>query len=171
MMRPSMPLVFALLLTALAALGCDRGPHGIVEQAKFGVFFGGQVQELKEIAKELDPGRQQHGFRLTFRAPLPRDVPVAWELSLPATDKGGPRAALVGQASAKAGQSLLEVPLSFRPSDPLGSWHAKVSADGQVVIDRDFTVVAPPPPAKTAAKPLAPRSPSSPMAADSAQPK
>jgi hypothetical protein len=146
---------------AVVALGCQRTPPGVVKEAEFGVFFGGQVQELKEIAKELDPARQQHGFRLTFRAPLARDVPVAWELSLPATDKGGPRAALVGQASAKVGQSMLEVPLAFRPTDPLGSWHAKVTADSVVVIDRDFTVVAPPPPPKTAAKPLAPRGPPS----------
>jgi hypothetical protein len=102
------------------------------------------VQELKEIKKELDPARQQHGFRLTFRSPLSRDLPVAWELSLPASDKGGPRAALVGQVTARAGQGLLDVPLAFRPTDPLGVWHAKVSADGQVVIDRDFSVVAPP---------------------------
>jgi hypothetical protein len=142
-------------------LACERAAPGQIKEAQFGVFFGGQVQELKEIAKELDPGRQQHGFRLTFRAPLPHDVPVAWELSLPATDKGGPRAAFVGQATAKAGQSVLEVPLNFRPTDPLGSWHAKVSAENQVVIDRDFTLIAPPPPAKTAPKSLPPRAPPS----------
>jgi len=155
----SRPWRFAVVVSFL--LACERTPPGQVKDAEFGVFFGGQVQELKEIAKELDPGRQQHGFRLTFRAPLPHDVPVAWELSLPATDERGPRAALVGQATAKAGQSVLEVPLTFRPSDPLGSWHAKVSADSRVVIDRDFTVVAPPPPPKTAPKPLPPRAPPS----------
>ena len=143
----------------LLALACQRTPPGAVKEAEFGVFFGGQVQELPEIKKELDPARQQHGFRLTFGAPLSRDVQVAWELSLPATDKGGPRAALVGQASAKAGQSVLEVPLGFRPTDPLGAWHAKVTADSIVVIDRDFTVIAPSPPPKSAPKPLAPRSP------------
>ncbi len=149
---------FAVLLCALA---CDRTPPSVVREAEFGVFFGGQVQELREIAKELDPGRQQHGFRLTFKAPLARDVAVSWELSLPATDKGGPRAAIVGQATAKAGQSLLEVPIAFRPTDPLGSWHAKLTADGQVSIDRDFSVVAPPPPPKSGPKPLVPRGPAS----------
>ena len=144
----------ALLL--LLALACQRGAPSDVKEAEFGVFFGGQVQELKEIAKELEPGRQQHGFRLTFRAPLAQDVPVAWELSLPATDKGGPRAALVGQATAKAGQSVLEVPLAFRPTDPLGSWHAKLTAAGVVVVDRDFQVVAAPP-QKAAPRSLAPR--------------
>jgi hypothetical protein len=149
---------FALLLLLSAA--CERGAPSVVKEAEFGVFFGGQVQELKEIPKELDPGRQQHGFRLTFGAPLAQDLQVAWELSLPATDKGGPRAALLGQATAKAGQGVLEVPLAFRPSDPLGSWHAKLTAAGQVLVDRDFLVVAPPP-QKAAPKSLAPRAPSS----------
>ena len=133
-----------LLLAGFLALACDHTPPGVVKEAEFGVFFGGQVQELQEISKELDPGRQQHGFRFTFRSALPRDVAVKWELSLPVPDKGGPRAALVGEATAKAGQSLLEVPLAFRPTDPLGSWHAKASVDGRVVVDRDFTLVAPP---------------------------
>ena len=143
---------------ALLALACSRSAPGVVQTGEFGVFFGGQVQQLKEIAKELDPARQRHGFRLTFRGPLAEDVPVSWEVSLPATDKGGPRAANVGQTTAKAGQSVLDVPLSFRPTDPLGSWHAKVTAAGIVVIDRDFQVVAATP-QKSAPKSLAPRSP------------
>jgi hypothetical protein len=130
------------LLCSLLLLGCDRAPQGVVKQAEFGVFFGGQVQELKQLPKQLDPARQRHGFRLTFGAPLARDVPVAWEVSLPATDKSAPAPALVGQATAKTGQTVLDVPLAFRPSDPLGTWHAKVTAGGQVVIDRDFSVVA-----------------------------
>lgn len=146
---------FALVALALVALGCQRGSAEL--DAEFGVFFGGQVQELQEIPKELDPGRQQHGFRLTFRSAPARDVVAAWELSLPATDKGGPRAALVGRATAKAGQRVLDIPLAFRPTDPLGSWHAKLTADGQIVVDRDFQVVAATP-QKNVARPLAPRS-------------
>jgi hypothetical protein len=133
----------AFTLALLLSCGCDTAPKGVVKEAEFGVFFGGQVQELKELPKQLDATRQRHGFRLTFRAPLARDILVAWEVSLPPTDKSAPRPALVGQATAKAGQSVLDVPLAFRPSDPLGSWHAKVTADDVVVIDRDFTVVAP----------------------------
>ncbi len=133
----------ALGLAFLLLLGCDSKPKGAVKEAEFGVFFGGQVQELKELPKQLDATRQRHGFRLTFAAPLERDIPVTWEVSLPPTDKSAPRPALIGEATAKLGQSVLDVPLAFRASDPLGSWHAKVSADGMVVIDRDFTVVAP----------------------------
>ena len=144
----------ALLLSgALLGLGCSRAPQSVVAEAEFGVFFGGQVQELKEIAKELDPARQRHGFRLVFREPLKRDVKIAWELSLPATEKGTPRAALVGETVARERETRLDVPLAFRPSDPLGVWHAKLSADGEVAVDRDFTVVAPPPPPKAPPRP------------------
>jgi hypothetical protein len=150
--------VVALSL-ALCALACQGGKSDNVE-AEFGVFFGGQVQELKELPKELDPGRQQHGFRLTFRSPPAKDVAISWELSLPATgtgDKSGPRAALLGRATAKAGQRVLDIPLAFRPTDPLGSWHAKLVVDGQVVVDRDFQVVAASP-QRAAPRSLAPRS-------------
>lgn len=151
----------ALLLAALLGAACRREPHRVVKQAEFGVFFGGQVQELKELEKELDPARQRHGVRLVFDGALARDVKVTWELSLPVPERGGPRAAQVGEATAKVGQSSLDVPLSFRPQDPLGVWHAKVTADGVVVVDRDFTVVAAAPPPRTAPKPLPPRGPSS----------
>jgi hypothetical protein len=145
----------ALLLAVVLDAGCQRAPESVVQEAEFGVFFGGQVQELKEIAKELDPARQQHGIRLSFRAPLTRDLKVVWELSLPAAEKApaSPRAAVVGEAVARAGESRFDVPLAFRPSDPLGLWHAKVTADGAVVIDRDFSVVAPPPPPKPTPRP------------------
>jgi hypothetical protein len=145
----------ALWLAIVLGAGCQRAPASLVQEAEFGVFFGGQVQEQLEIPKQLDAARQQHGIRLGFRAPLTRDVKVVWELSLPAPEKGppGPRAALVGEAIARVGQRRLDVPLAFRPTDPLGLWHAKVTADGVVVIDRDFTVVPPPPPPKPSPRP------------------
>ncbi|RYZ09553.1 MAG: hypothetical protein EOO73_04470 [Myxococcales bacterium] len=151
----------ALLVASVLAWGCGRDSRSVVKEAEFGVFFGGQVQELKELEKELDPARQRHGVRLVFDGPLPRDIKVTWELSLPVPERGGPRSARVGDVTAKAGEASLDVPLSFRPEDPLGLWHAKVTADGAAVVDRDFTVVAAAPPPKVAPKPLPPRGPSS----------
>lgn len=149
---------------ALALLGvcCQRSAPGVVKEAEFGVFFGGQVQELSSIPKELDAARQRFGFRIAFADATPRDVKVTWELSLPQSDKGGPRAARVGEVTAKVGQTSLDVPLSFRPTDPLGVWHAKLVVDGQTVVERDFTVVGAPPAPRPAPKPLAPRVPGSP---------
>ena len=149
----------ALLALALALASCRPRAEGVVKEAEFGVFFGGQVQELKEIEKELDAARQVHGFRLTFREPLTQELPISWEVSLPVPEKGGPRPAIVGETKAKVGQALLDVPLAFRPSDPLGVWHVKVVAGGSVVVDRDFTLVAPAPGPRAPNKPLPPRGP------------
>ncbi len=136
-------LVLPLLLPLALDVGCARkSEQDLVELAQFGVFFGGQVQQLKDIPKQLDAARQRHGFRLTFREQLSRDIPVTWEISLPQPEKGGPRPAVVGQATAKSGTDVQDITLAFRPSDPLGLWHAKVTADGSTVIDRDFNVVA-----------------------------
>jgi hypothetical protein len=151
----------ALVLAFALCAGCEREPRSVVREAEFGVFFGGQVQELAELEKELDPARQRYGVRLVFDGPLQREVKVLWELSLPAVDKSAPRAARVGEETARPGLTSLDVPLSFRPQDPLGAWHAKVTVDGLVVVDRDFTVVAKTPPPKAAPKPLPPRGPSS----------
>jgi hypothetical protein len=151
----------ALLLAFALCSGCEREPRRVVREAEFGVFFGGQVQELAELEKELDPARQRHGVRLVFDGPLPREVKVLWELSLPVVDKSAPRAARVGEETARPGLTSLDVPLSFRPQDPLGAWHAKVTVEGVVVVDRDFTVVAKTPPPKAAPKQLPPRGPSS----------
>jgi hypothetical protein len=132
------------LAAPLGVVACERDARGgLVKEAEFGVFFGGQVQELEALPKQLDEARQRHGFRLTFDGPLPRDIAITWEISLPHADKSAPRPALVGETTAKAGQAVLDVPLSFRTSDPLGDWHAKVVAEGRVVIDREFKVVAP----------------------------
>jgi len=147
------------LFFAALSLSCARRPGSSVQEAEFGVFFGGQVQELKEIVKDLDPERQRVGFRLTFRGALVRALPIEWELALPALEKGGPRPARVGQLSAAPGATVLDIPLSFRPGDPFGSWHAKLKVDRDVVVDRDFTLVPPPPAPKAVSKPLAPRGP------------
>ena len=84
---------------------------------------------------------------------------VVLELSLPVLEKTGSPGVGPGRAqpwSAKPWRGpagRFDVPLAFRTTDPLGVWHAKVTADGAVVIDRDFTVVAPPPPPKPTPRP------------------
>lgn len=99
------------LLLAGLSLSCARRSEGALQAAQFGVFFGGQVQQLKEIVKDLDPERQHVGFRLTFRGALASDLPIEWELALPTPEKGGPRPALVGQLTAPPGTTVLDIPL------------------------------------------------------------
>jgi hypothetical protein len=133
---------------ALLATACKSDQPGakLVDNAAFGVFFGGQIQDRAELALELDRGQQSIGIRVDFKAPLEREVKVGWELSKPmrAKDKKGDvgtdRVVQFGEATARIGHSRLDVPLAFRPGDPLGSWHVRVKVEGETVIDRDVQV-------------------------------
>jgi hypothetical protein len=138
-------------LACAATLSCktERDPDPLVERAAFGVFFGGQIQDRKELAFELDPAKQQQGFRLDFRAPLVHEVPVAWEIGRPLngktakSDAGRPEVTEVGQVTARAGESRLDVPISFRQGQVLGVWHVRVKVDARIVLDRDVLVFDP----------------------------
>ena len=142
-------LHFALSL--MLALGCSakRDPDPLVERAAFGVFFGGQIQDRKELPFELDPAKQRSGIRIDFRAPLSRPVPVDWEISRPISargtksDAGSEQVVEVGDATARVGESRLDVPVSLRQGQVLGTWHVRVKVEARVVLDRDVLVFDP----------------------------
>jgi len=74
---------------ALGLLGCQAKPERdpLVERAAFGVFFGGQIQDRKELAFELDRAKQSCGIRLDFREPLTHSARVSWEIARPLSEK------------------------------------------------------------------------------------
>jgi hypothetical protein len=135
---------------ALCLLGChskpEPEPDPLVERAAFGVFFGGQIQDRKELPFELDPAKQSTGIRIDFRAPLARSVVVNWEIARPLSEKsskagaGAERVTEVGQAAARVGQRRLDIPVLLRQGQVLGSWHVRVKVDERVVIERDVLV-------------------------------
>jgi hypothetical protein len=110
------------------------------------VFFGGQIQDRSELPFELDDAKQRSGIRIDFRAPLTRAVPISWEIARPLnahvaqSDAGADRVTEVGQASARVGETRLDVPISLRQGQVLGAWHVRVQVDARVVLDRDVTV-------------------------------
>ncbi len=131
-------------------LGCDetRAP-GAVRTAKFGVLYGGQLQERREIPFVLDRARQKIGLRIEFSEPLKESVSVAWELDKPS--KGGAvrdtrgrsvraRVTEFGQVKVRSGQQVLDHELQFRPGDPLGLWNVRVTVGDTLEIDRAFLV-------------------------------
>ena len=136
---------------SLALLGCPAksDPDPLVERAAFGVFFGGQIQDRKELPFELDPAKQLCGIRIDFHAPLSHAVPVGWEIARPISsraaknDAGSEQVVEVGNASARVGESRLDVPISLRQGQVLGTWHLRVKVDDRVVIDRDVLVFDP----------------------------
>jgi hypothetical protein len=162
-------LLFAGLILSLSA--CEKHPteepFGL-KRAQFGVFYGPEIQELTEIPLETDaPGRGMV-LRLTFRAPPDPPRKVRWELERPrkpqplsqadagtksarspAPDEDAglalDRIVQFGEVSTRPGESILDVPLAFRPGDPLGDWSIRVTLDDQVVLNRPFRVVRPKP--------------------------
>ena len=136
------------LAFALSLIGCPAKGEGDpwVERASFGVFFGGQIQDRKELPFELDPTKQRIGIRIQFKAPLTRSVPVAWEVARPLSAKASKGAAPVdqvvevGDAAARVGELQLDVPLLLRQGQVLGTWRVRVKVDGRSVLDRDVLV-------------------------------
>jgi hypothetical protein len=157
-----------LLSLALAVLACERvepQPHDLA-RAQFGVFFGGEVQELVNVPLEPDRARQTIGIRLTFRTAPNPPLKVSWELARPRRaladpqkkrDGGAPDAeppiapkasesrVEFGYAMTRAGETVLDIPLELRPGDPLGDWSVKAEIQGQQVLNRPFRVVKPAP--------------------------
>lgn len=135
-------------LVGLALAACDKPAEAPPLEAKFGVFFGGQVQERKELPLVIDRTRQTHGIRLDFREPPERPMRVAWEVEKPVPAKGVDAGKLVeyGETQTRPGELRLEIPLSFRATDRPGDWHVRVTVAERVVLDRAFKVVAPGPP-------------------------
>ena len=135
---------------ALSLLAChDKPEHDpLVERAAFGVFFGGQIQDRTELTFELDEAKQRTGIRVDFRAPLTRRVIVGWEIARPINEKAsrtrdaGPELQVVevGEVQARVGEQRLDVPISLRQGQVLGTWHVRVKVDGRAVIDRDVLV-------------------------------
>jgi hypothetical protein len=145
MRRKLAPLLVCLALGA----GCRaRAEESAGVVARFGVFFGGQVQERSELPLELDRARQQQGFRIDMDPPPAQPVDVRWELSLPSSKrtvdeqgrKAPARRTRSGQVSMRPGEPRLEQTLPFASDDPLGLWNIRVLVGERVVIDRPFVV-------------------------------
>jgi hypothetical protein len=137
--------VAAALGVLMTLLGCERPAAGPLVRARFGVFFGGQVQERDAVPLILDRARQNIGVRLEFEEPAATPARVSWELEKPAlTDKSGKSQGSVvdyGEARTRPGEAVLDVPLAFRAGDRPGAWRIRVALDGKSVLDRAFQVV------------------------------
>jgi hypothetical protein len=134
----------ARLVAGLAlAAGCHRAEAPRDVHVRFGVFFGGEVQEREQIPLVVDRARQAIGLRLEFSEPPALAQRVSWELDKPAGKKPGDPARVVayGEAKTRVGEAVLDVPLAFQPTDRPGSWRVRVALDDKRVLDRPFSVV------------------------------
>jgi hypothetical protein len=145
------------LLPCVLGIACQpEKPKELVKSAKFGVFFGGQVEERKEIPFELDAAKQLQGFRVEFNEPLRGPTELIFRIDLP---KAGalhkkpkrdapapPKDTSPGESGTEliaAGETRFDHVTNFHPGDPLGLWNVRVVVAGKVVIDRPVEVFDP----------------------------
>ena len=148
-MRTTVRRSFVALSLALTVpwleLACrKRRPEDEVK-VRFGVFFGGQVQEREEIPLVHDRTRLALGIRLEWREPPASPLNIRWELAHPANPKDASAGELAqyGEARTLPGSTILDVPLAFRPDDRPGPFVVRVDLEGKRVLDRAFRVVPP----------------------------
>jgi hypothetical protein len=137
------PVALALTVLAFGALGaCHRAESAPEVAVRFGVFFGGQVQEREKIPLIVDRARQTIGIRLEFKSPPGAAQNVRWELDKPAPGKSpdGARVVAYGEAKTRPGAAVLDLPLAFQTGDRPGAWRIRVALDGQRLLDHPFTV-------------------------------
>lgn len=143
-MIPRRALVAASIGLVLGA-GCrERAKRGHVT-ARFGVLFGGQIQEREEIPLVLDRSRLALVARVEWAEPPETAERVHWELAQPVNPKDADAGAIVayGDIRARPGEPVLDVPLAFKPGDKPGAWSVRVDVDGRTVLERPFRVVPP----------------------------
>ena len=132
----------ALSLIALDLFACEasRASGDLVQEARVGVFFGGQIQQREELARVFDESQSQ-GLRIVFREPLRESKRVRWEIALPARP-GAPEVAVskLGEVTVPIGQREIDQVLRFEPGDPLGVWNIRVLVDDVLTIDRAWLV-------------------------------
>jgi len=138
----------ALSLAALGAFaaahpGCAKPARPPGVRARFGVFFGGDVQEREELPLILDRSRQTHGIRIDFDQPPTTPLRVAWEIEKPGTSRdGGGGLVDYGEVRTREGATTLDIPLSFRAGDKPGAWKVRVRLEDKLLLERGFQVVA-----------------------------
>jgi hypothetical protein len=146
----------ALAALCVGVLGivsaCSRPENPPAARARFGVFFGGDVQEREELPLIFDRSRQTHGIRLDFAEAPSTPLRVAWEIEKPgASQDGGGGLVDYGEVKTREGARTLDIPLSFRAGDKPGAWRVRVKLDEKLVLERGFRVV----PASTEPPPVA----------------
>jgi hypothetical protein len=136
-------LVVAAALALTCGTGCRKREDRKDVSARFGVLFGGQIQEREEIPLVLDRSRLSLVVRIEWAEPPQTAERVHWELAQPANPKDADGGSLVayGDARARPGEPTLDVPLAFKPGDKPGPWRVRVEVEGRPVLERPFRVV------------------------------
>lgn len=122
-------------------------PLNEVASAQFGLFFGGQVQQRRELPKPLNQNQSDQGLRLEFRRRLTTPTQVTWHLDHPTARSGprgpcnAPRAIRTTSVLVPAGSDRFEQAIPLEAEDPPGTYNLRVLVGDELALDRSFRVV------------------------------
>jgi hypothetical protein len=143
-------LGFCILLP-IATLSCHFvSNHETLNEPRveFGIFFGTQLQQRKDIPLVTDNLKQEQGFRIEFTRKRANPSNVEWEIDYPTKRQGprgpsnAPRATRKGQSVLPQGVDRFEQRIPLMPTDSVGTWNIRVRIDGELILDRPFRVVS-----------------------------
>lgn len=122
----------------LASVSCSEPTSSAprVGRAELGVFYGGQVQQLRSVPWPSGARQPTWGFRLVFREPLAQELAVRWEVDMPSRTARGQRIERVSEVSVGAGRVRLDQAIDVPAAAELGLWNVRVIAAERLVLDR-----------------------------------
>lgn len=140
----------AVVVACGFALGCvpgctepPTGEDGAGVRAELGVFYGGQVQQLRRVPWPDDGKRPTFGFRITFPEPLREAQVVRWEVDMPSRITPGQRMERVAEAKLEPGRVRLDQEVDVPVGARLGLWNVRVILGQRLVLDRAVTLFDP----------------------------
>lgn len=124
----------------VGSVACDRAPELRAVEGAFGVFYGGQVQELSEVRVSV-ARPPVLGFRVEFQDAA-SEHQLRFEIIRPGPS--GRRVTEVGEALVPSGQARFDRRLELGSDTTYGTWNVRVTCDQVVVIDRAMLLVREP---------------------------
>ena len=112
-------------------------------RVELGVFYGGQVQQLRRVPWPEDGQRPTFGFRLPFAEPLQEEQVVRWEVDMPSRTTPGQRVERIAEARLEPGRARLDQAVEVPPGARLGLWNVRVIVGDRLVLDRAVTLFDP----------------------------
>lgn len=130
-------VALSLAAALIGSVGCaQQTSEHPVRQAELGVYYGGQIQQLRQVPWPTEGARPTLGFRLTFAEPLSEELQVKWEVDMPTRGGASSRVQRIQETRAGKGQERLDQSIEIPANAELGTWNVRVIAAERLVIDR-----------------------------------
>lgn len=112
--------------------GCTVPPAEPIHRGAVGIFFGGQVQEVSEIAIR-GGSLPKVGYRIDFAR---QDRPHALHVEVVRPGPAGRRVTEIFDTTVPPTQAHYDGAVALRVPVAWGTWNVRVECDGRALVDR-----------------------------------